>query len=185
MCRCCPPRRPGHTSRTSPCTRVRLPKRRDRCDQAVGFACRYSRGSAGQIGGPAADASPGPTQAPGRCKPRADGSPRPMQARAALAFRPPLRHIPAAGRRKLPVIHTRGAFPGHGRVPVPVRAQPRGGTTGPRKGSRIMAMPEFTLRQLLEAGVHFGHHTRRWNPRMGPYLYGVRNQVHIIDLEQT
>ncbi|MGH7119399.1 MAG: 30S ribosomal protein S2 [Acetobacteraceae bacterium] len=48
-----------------------------------------------------------------------------------------------------------------------------------------MAMPEFTLRQLLEAGVHFGHHTRRWNPRMGPYLYGVRNQVHIIDLEQT
>ena len=48
-----------------------------------------------------------------------------------------------------------------------------------------MAMPEFTLRQLLEAGVHFGHHTRRWNPRMGPFLYGVRNQVHIIDLQQT
>jgi small subunit ribosomal protein S2 len=48
-----------------------------------------------------------------------------------------------------------------------------------------MAMPEFSLRQLLEAGVHFGHHTRRWNPRMGPYLFGVRNQVHIIDLEQT
>jgi small subunit ribosomal protein S2 len=48
-----------------------------------------------------------------------------------------------------------------------------------------MAMPEFTLRQLLEAGVHFGHHTRRWNPRMGPYLFGVRNQVHIIDLQQT
>jgi small subunit ribosomal protein S2 len=48
-----------------------------------------------------------------------------------------------------------------------------------------MAMPDFTLRQLLEAGVHFGHHTRRWNPRMGPFLYGVRNQVHIIDLQQT
>ena len=48
-----------------------------------------------------------------------------------------------------------------------------------------MAMPEFTLRQLLEAGVHFGHHTRRWNPSMGPYLFGVRNQVHIIDLQQT
>jgi small subunit ribosomal protein S2 len=48
-----------------------------------------------------------------------------------------------------------------------------------------MAMPEFTLRQLLEAGVHFGHHTRRWNPRMGQYLFGVRNQVHIIDLQQT
>lgn len=49
----------------------------------------------------------------------------------------------------------------------------------------LMAMPEFTLRQLLEAGVHFGHHTRRWNPRMAPFLFGVRNQVHIIDLQQT
>jgi small subunit ribosomal protein S2 len=48
-----------------------------------------------------------------------------------------------------------------------------------------MAMPDVSLRQLLEAGVHFGHHTRRWNPRMSPYLYGVRNQVHIIDLQQT
>ncbi|MCC7428296.1 MAG: 30S ribosomal protein S2 [Alphaproteobacteria bacterium] len=48
-----------------------------------------------------------------------------------------------------------------------------------------MALPTFTLRQLLEAGVHFGHHTRRWNPRMAPYLYGVRNQIHIIDLQQT
>lgn len=48
-----------------------------------------------------------------------------------------------------------------------------------------MAMPDFTLRQLLEAGVHFGHHTRRWNPRMAPYIFGVRNQVHIIDLQQT
>src|SRR6202041_4176604 len=48
-----------------------------------------------------------------------------------------------------------------------------------------MAMPEFTLRQLLESGVHFGHHTRRWNPRMAPFLFGVRNQVHIIDLQQT
>jgi len=46
-------------------------------------------------------------------------------------------------------------------------------------------MPEFTMRQLLEAGVHFGHHTRRWNPRMAPFLYGVRSQVHIIDLQQT
>ncbi len=48
-----------------------------------------------------------------------------------------------------------------------------------------MAMPDFTLRQLLEAGVHFGHHTRRWNPRMSPYIFGIRNQVHIIDLQQT
>ena len=48
-----------------------------------------------------------------------------------------------------------------------------------------MAMPSFTMRQLLEAGVHFGHHTRRWNPKMAPYIFGVRNGVHVIDLEQT
>jgi small subunit ribosomal protein S2 len=48
-----------------------------------------------------------------------------------------------------------------------------------------MASPTFTLRQLLESGVHFGHHTRRWNPKMGPYIFGVRNGVHIIDLQQT
>lgn len=47
------------------------------------------------------------------------------------------------------------------------------------------ALPTFTMRQLLEAGVHFGHHTRRWNPKMAPYLFGVRNGVHIIDLEQS
>ncbi len=48
-----------------------------------------------------------------------------------------------------------------------------------------MAMPEFSMRQLLEAGVHFGHHTRRWNPKMKEYIFGVRNGVHIIDLQQT
>ena len=48
-----------------------------------------------------------------------------------------------------------------------------------------MTMPSFTMRQLLEAGVHFGHHTRRWNPKMKPYIYGNRNNVHIINLELT
>jgi small subunit ribosomal protein S2 len=48
-----------------------------------------------------------------------------------------------------------------------------------------MATPTFTMRQLLEAGVHFGHQTRRWNPKMGPYLFGVRNGIHVIDLTQT
>jgi len=48
-----------------------------------------------------------------------------------------------------------------------------------------MAMPTFTMRELLEAGVHFGHHTRRWNPNMRQYIFGVRNGVHIIDLQQT
>jgi small subunit ribosomal protein S2 len=48
-----------------------------------------------------------------------------------------------------------------------------------------MAMPTFTMRQLLEAGVHFGHTTRRWNPKMQKFIFGERNGVHIIDLEQT
>ena len=48
-----------------------------------------------------------------------------------------------------------------------------------------MAMPTFTMRQLLEAGVHFGHHTRRWNPKMKPYIFGERNGIHVIDLAQT
>ena len=48
-----------------------------------------------------------------------------------------------------------------------------------------MALPEFSLRQLLEAGVHFGHQTARWNPRMGEFIYGDRNGIHIIDLTQT
>jgi small subunit ribosomal protein S2 len=48
-----------------------------------------------------------------------------------------------------------------------------------------MALPDFNLRQLLEAGVHYGHQTQRWNPRMGPFIYGDRNGIHIIDLTQT
>jgi small subunit ribosomal protein S2 len=48
-----------------------------------------------------------------------------------------------------------------------------------------MTTPTFTMRQLLEAGVHFGHHTRRWNPKMEPYIFGKRNNIHIINLEKT
>lgn len=48
-----------------------------------------------------------------------------------------------------------------------------------------MALPEFTMRQLLEAGVHFGHQTQRWNPKMQQYIYGSRNGIHIMDLTQT
>ena len=48
-----------------------------------------------------------------------------------------------------------------------------------------MAPPSFTMRQLIEAGCHFGHSTRRWNPKMKPYLFGVRDGVHIIDLQQS
>ncbi|HDK44762.1 MAG TPA: 30S ribosomal protein S2, partial [Actinobacteria bacterium] len=46
-------------------------------------------------------------------------------------------------------------------------------------------MSNVTMKQLLEAGVHFGHQTKRWNPKMEPYIYGARNGIHIIDLRQT
>ncbi len=48
-----------------------------------------------------------------------------------------------------------------------------------------MTLPQFTMRQLLEAGVHFGHQTHRWNPKMQDYLFGARNKIHIIDLSKT
>ena len=48
-----------------------------------------------------------------------------------------------------------------------------------------MALPDFTMRQLLEAGVHFGHQTHRWNPKMKRYIYGERSHIHILDLSKT
>jgi small subunit ribosomal protein S2 len=48
-----------------------------------------------------------------------------------------------------------------------------------------MALPDFTMRQLLEAGAHFGHQTHRWNPKMERYIFGARSNIHIIDLSQT
>jgi small subunit ribosomal protein S2 len=48
-----------------------------------------------------------------------------------------------------------------------------------------MALPDYSMRQLLEAGVHFGHQAHRWNPKMAPYIFGVRNNIHIIDLAQS
>ncbi len=68
-------------------------------------------------------------------------------------------------------------------APVLLEAASCRGLTG--EGETFMAVPTFTMRQLLEAGVHFGHNTRRWNPKMEQYIFGVRNKVHIIDLQQT
>jgi small subunit ribosomal protein S2 len=48
-----------------------------------------------------------------------------------------------------------------------------------------MALPDINMRELLEAGVHFGHQTHRWNPKMSPYIFGTRNNIHILDLSQT
>jgi small subunit ribosomal protein S2 len=58
----------------------------------------------------------------------------------------------------------------------------RGGSTGERK---YMGTVPFTMRQLLEAGVHFGHQKHRWNPKMESFIYGSRNGIHILDLSQT
>ena len=46
-------------------------------------------------------------------------------------------------------------------------------------------LPKVSVADLLDAGIHFGHKTSRWNPKMAPYIYGVRDKVHIIDLQQT
>ena len=48
-----------------------------------------------------------------------------------------------------------------------------------------MALPDTSMRQLLEAGAHFGHQSHRWNPKMLPFIFGTRNNIHIIDLAQT
>src|SRR6202045_3291230 len=48
-----------------------------------------------------------------------------------------------------------------------------------------MALPDFSMRQLLEAGVHFGHQAHRWNPKMSEYIFGTRNNIHIVDLTQS
>ena len=48
-----------------------------------------------------------------------------------------------------------------------------------------MALPDFSMRSLLEAGAHFGHQAHRWNPKMGQYIFGTRNNIHIVDLAQT
>jgi small subunit ribosomal protein S2 len=47
-----------------------------------------------------------------------------------------------------------------------------------------MSLPDFSMRQLLEAGVHFGHQAHRWNPKMSEYIFGTRNNIHIVDLTQ-
>ena len=46
-------------------------------------------------------------------------------------------------------------------------------------------MTQVSMREMLQAGVHFGHQTRYWNPKMAPYIFGARNKIHIINLEQT
>src|ERR1700719_1871233 len=105
-----------------------------------------------------------------------------------ISPRPPLyaRHLtrgswpikPSGGRPapSLPCPHA-----GEGREGLPHRL------TGPRRNNRRipMALPDYSMRQLLEAGVHFGHQSHRWNPKMKDFIFGARNNIHIIDLAQT
>src|SRR5450432_654588 len=67
-------------------------------------------------------------------------------------------------------------------------ANPFAGVKGPASSNRLEGThmaSVVTTRQLLEAGVHFGHQTRRWNPKMKRFIYGARNGIYIIDLHQT
>src|SRR6185312_10247358 len=64
------------------------------------------------------------------------------------------------------------------------RSQPPGSSQGNRQSERH-PMAQVTMRQMLEAGVHFGHQTRYWNPKMAPYIFGARGKIHIINLEKT
>ena len=114
---------------------------------------------------------------------------RPARTRATLraATDGPWRHQrpsrPQAGAE-----HTRGSWSLAGRCRQRTRSRAR---RRPRRGSaeaqpqEALHVPTVSMRQLLEAGVHFGHQTRRWNPKMRPYIFAERNGIHIIDLAQT
>src|SRR6201989_997818 len=72
----------------------------------------------------------------------------------------------------------------------PVATGPTGSSCSHASGGthrriETMSAPDFSMRQLLEAGVHFGHQSHRWNPKMAEYIFGARNNIHIIDLAQS
>ena len=71
------------------------------------------------------------------------------------------------------------------RGPIPVRAQARSVRGGQPDKETTVALPEFSMRQLLEAGAHFGHQIHRWNPKMKRFIFGERSNIHILDLSQT
>ena len=113
--------------------------------------------------------------------------PSPPHARAHdKCYTPrPARHVRADSNAASVAEHTRATVP-TGAVPDPRARSPamrmRGGH---RPNRRSIPVPNVSMRQLLEAGVHFGHQTRRWNPKMKPYIFAERNGIHIIDLAQT
>ena len=62
---------------------------------------------------------------------------------------------------------------------------PPAGSPSPEMQQAMQPAQGITMRQLLEAGVHFGHQTKRWNPKMKPYIFGARNGIYIVDLQKT
>ncbi|MFZ1894746.1 MAG: 30S ribosomal protein S2, partial [Rhodoplanes sp.] len=77
-------------------------------------------------------------------------------------------------------------YPAAGRRLAGIAAEAEGGRLAAvLTGEVSMALPDYSMRQLLEAGVHFGHQSHRWNPKMREFIFGVRNNIHIIDLAQT
>ena len=103
----------------------------------------------------------------------------PAAAAWVAAVIPPVRHPPAGAHT---LIRSR-----RGTVPAVRHAAHRPVPAGDqrRHNQEVTAVPTVSMRQLLEAGVHFGHQTRRWNPKMKPYIFAERNGIHIIDLAQT
>src|SRR4029453_6132229 len=80
---------------------------------------------------------------------------------------------------------TRGPWLCSRPVAHPDREEGRAHGSAAAQPEKKMAVPEFSMRQLLEAGVHFGHQAHRWNPKMAEYIFGTRNNIHVIDLAQT
>src|SRR5690242_5385267 len=108
------------------------------------------------------------------------------------ATRRPRRASPAnthAGREPAPGSLARESLPRDLRKPNPgirtSRAKRDFRPGGTDSISGVTTMPQVTMRQMLEAGVHFGHQTRYWNPKMAPYIFGARGKIHIINLEKT
>src|SRR5262249_3286978 len=93
--------------------------------------------------------------------------------------------IPSSGRYMRAISHADLGLTAVRWLDRPFRGRSK--LTGPRRLNRrmTMALPEYSMRQLLEAGVHFGHQAHRWNPKMGEYIFGTRNNIHIIDLAQS
>ena len=120
-----------------------------------------------------------------RGDPAVGEGPRRPCATLPAAAEPPRRATPVPGRSR-PGAHTRITSP-IGTVPTDRPLRRHQAPAGIRGGTnrRRTFVPTVSMRQLLEAGVHFGHQTRRWNPKMKPYIFAERNGIHIIDLAQT